>query len=79
MNSRDRAYRALNHQEPDHVPMDLGGTGLTTIHLGAYQALRQHLNMPRVEARIMAMALFTVSWYSRAGSESATIPAPTWR
>ncbi len=30
-------------------------------------------------ARIRAMALFTVSWNSLAGSESATIPAPTWR
>jgi uroporphyrinogen decarboxylase len=56
MDSRERACCALNHQEPDRVPFDLGGTGLTTIHIGAYQALRQHLNMPRVEARIMAMA-----------------------
>jgi len=56
MNSRERARRALNHQEPDRIPFDLGGTGLTTIHIDAYQALRRYLRMPRVETRVMAMA-----------------------
>jgi uroporphyrinogen-III decarboxylase len=43
MNSRDRVVHALNHQEPDRVPFDLGGTGLSTIHVTAYGNLRKHL------------------------------------
>ena len=35
MTSRDRALQVLDHREPDRVPFDLGGTGLTTIHLDA--------------------------------------------
>ena len=56
MNSRDRARCALNHQEADRVPFDLGGTGLTTIHVTAYQNLRRHLEMPPTQTRIGYMA-----------------------
>jgi len=56
MNSRERTRRALNHQEPHRIPFDLGGTGLTTIYVDAYQALRKYLRMPRVETRVMALA-----------------------
>ncbi len=52
MNSRERVRCALNHQEPDYVPLDLGGTGLTTLHITAYQNLRRHLEMPQTQARI---------------------------
>jgi hypothetical protein len=52
MDSRERVRLALDHQESDHVPFDLGGTGLSTIHLTAYQNLRQHLGPPQTEARI---------------------------
>jgi uroporphyrinogen decarboxylase len=31
MNSRERVITALNHEEPDRVPIDLGGTGISTI------------------------------------------------
>src|SRR5688572_6558646 len=33
-------------------------------------------SVARLRASTIAIALFTVSWYSLAGSESATIPAP---
>jgi uroporphyrinogen decarboxylase len=56
MNSRERVRRALNHKEPDRVPFDLGGTGLTTIHLTAYANLRRHLGLPAGQPEIMAMA-----------------------
>jgi uroporphyrinogen decarboxylase len=56
MNSRERVCLALEHREADRVPFDLGGTGLTTIHLDAYHNLRRHLDLPRVEPRVMAMA-----------------------
>lgn len=51
MNSRERVTFALNHQEPDHVPFDLGGTVATGIHLTAYKNLRQYLELPGIAAR----------------------------
>jgi hypothetical protein len=49
MNSRERMRLALNHREPDRVPFDLGGTGLSTIHVTAHRNLRQHLGLPEVQ------------------------------
>jgi uroporphyrinogen decarboxylase len=46
MNSRERVLLALNHQEPDQVPFDLGGTENTTIARIAYLNLRDHLGLP---------------------------------
>ena len=56
MNSRERVLQALNHQEADRVPFDLGGTGLSTIHVTAYQNLRQHLGLPDVDPRVAFVA-----------------------
>jgi uroporphyrinogen decarboxylase len=51
MNSRQRMLAAMNHQESDHVPFDLGGTVATGIHKTAYHNLRRYLKMPEVEIR----------------------------
>ena len=56
MNSKERVALALSHREPDRVPFDLGGTGLTTLHLTAYGNLRRHLGLPPVKPRVAAMA-----------------------
>jgi uroporphyrinogen decarboxylase len=48
MNSRDRVIKALNHQVPDRVPIDLGGFQ-TGIHKKAYAELLSHLG---IEERI---------------------------
>jgi len=56
MNSHERVRLALDHKEPDHVPFDLGGTGVSLIHLTAYKNLRKHLNLPVREPRISYMA-----------------------
>jgi uroporphyrinogen decarboxylase len=48
MNGRERLLTALNHQEPDRVPFDLGSTQVTGIHAGAYRALRDRLGLPSV-------------------------------
>ena len=42
MTSRERLLTALNHQEPDRIPIDLGGNQ-TGIHRLAYAALLQRL------------------------------------
>lgn len=44
MTSRERILTALNHEEPDRVPIDLGGNQ-TGIHKFAYEALVKHLGM----------------------------------
>lgn len=45
MNSRDQVMRALNHQEPDRVPIDLGGTICSSMHPDAYINLKGYLGM----------------------------------
>jgi uroporphyrinogen decarboxylase len=37
---------ALNRREPDRVPLDLGGTQVTGIHVVAYRGLRNALGLP---------------------------------
>jgi uroporphyrinogen decarboxylase len=55
MNSRERVLTALNHQEPDRVPYDLGGTVVTGIQAKAYRRLRQHLGLAETEVKIIDM------------------------
>ncbi len=45
MNSRQRVQASLAHREPDRVPIDLGGTIVTTLREGVYNKLRAHLGM----------------------------------
>ena len=52
MNSRQRLLTALAHQEPDRVPLDLGATQVTGIHLLAYERLRMGLGLPIQEPTI---------------------------
>ncbi len=56
MNSRERVNLALNHKEADHVPLDIGGTGVSQIHVTAYRNLRQYLNLPERTPKIMFLA-----------------------
>ena len=43
---RERVLAALNHQEPDRVPVDIAGAKCTTLHRVAYQNLIEHLGLP---------------------------------
>jgi len=45
---------ALDHKEPDRVPLDLGGTESTTISLKAYPSLRRDLGLPEKEPAILS-------------------------
>ncbi len=45
MNSRERVLTALDHREPDRVPVDIGSCGPTAIHAQAYARLVQHLGL----------------------------------
>jgi uroporphyrinogen decarboxylase len=46
MTSRERVLRAINHQQPDRVPIDLGATRQTGIAASAYHRLKQRLGIP---------------------------------
>jgi len=56
MNSRERVTLALNHQEADRIPLDIAGTGVSQIHLTAYNNLRAYLNLPQREPQIKILA-----------------------
>ena len=45
MNSRERVLRAINHQQADRVPIDLGGTRQSGIAASTYHRLTQHLGL----------------------------------
>ncbi len=42
---RDRVMAALNHEQPDRVPIDFGGTFVSSIYLSAYDRLKAHLGL----------------------------------
>jgi uroporphyrinogen decarboxylase len=46
MKPRERVLAALNHREPDRVPIDLGASTVTSITKGAYTALRHQMGLP---------------------------------
>lgn len=45
MNSRERVTLALNYKEPDRVPLDLGGSVVTCMHVSIVYKLRQALGL----------------------------------
>jgi uroporphyrinogen decarboxylase len=46
MTPRERVAAALAHKEPDRIPIDLGGTLVSSITTAAYVPLREHLGLP---------------------------------
>ena len=58
MNSRERVITALNHKEPDKIPIDLNGTNCTSLTELAYVNLRRFLNLeedknPDISTKVM--------------------------
>jgi hypothetical protein len=45
VNSRERVAMALNHQDPDRVPLDLGGSAVTGMQVNSVYLLRQALGL----------------------------------
>ena len=52
MNSRDRVKMALNFEEPDRVPMDLGGTTTSGIMAHALDRLRDSLELEKRPVKV---------------------------
>jgi hypothetical protein len=55
MKSRQRVIQALNHQEPDQVPLDLGGSPTSGMHASSVYLLRQalHLDPPGTPIKVV--------------------------
>ena len=52
MNSRERVLCALRHQQPDRVPIDLGGTRQSGIAASTYHRLKQQLGIDYAHAGV---------------------------
>ena len=52
MDSRQRVLSAINHQEPDRIPVDLGATPSSGISAIAYAHLKRHLGMRQGHTRV---------------------------
>ena len=52
MNSRERILSAINHQEPDRLPVDLGATPSSGISAVAYANFKQHLGIQHGSTRV---------------------------
>lgn len=57
MTSRERVLTALQHQEPDRVPLDFGARH--TIHISAHRALKQHLGLEDGEDAVRSYLSYT--------------------
>ncbi|MHB0870106.1 MAG: uroporphyrinogen decarboxylase family protein [Chloroflexota bacterium] len=45
MTHRERVLAALNHQQPDRVPIDFGGSRCSSIHVVGYERLKRHFGI----------------------------------
>jgi uroporphyrinogen decarboxylase len=53
MTPRERVMLALNHKEPDRIPIDLGATIVSSIVKSSYIPLKQHLGLPLEEIKML--------------------------
>jgi len=52
MTSRERILAAINHREPDRVPVDFGATPSSGFSVVAYQNLIQYLDKPHLKTHV---------------------------
>jgi len=53
VNPRERVILALDHKEPDRIPIDLGATIVSSITKSAYIPLKDHLGLPLEEIKML--------------------------
>lgn len=79
MNSRERVLAAINHREPDRVPVDLGGTAATGIVVDTYVRLRAAYGLPLDDVRVFdvfgMMAQVEDDLARCVGADTALIPS----
>ena len=72
MTPRERVLCALNHEEPDRVPLFVGTSGATTLLGAAYERLKAHLGFrsePRLMSKSMQYAFLDEEAMVRLGSD----------
>lgn len=50
---RRRVRRALEHLQPDRVPLDLGATAVTGVHCSVVAAMREHLGLEKRPVKVI--------------------------
>ncbi len=53
MTSRERMRKAINHEHPDRIPIDLGSTPVTGIAASAYARLRSALGLAKRRVKVI--------------------------
>ena len=84
MTSRERILKAINYEEPDRVPIDIGGTKVTGIHMDEYIELGRYLGVdvepPKVYEQFVMLARVDESIRRRLHADVLEIenPIETW-
>ena len=52
MTVKERVVRALNHMEPDAIPVDFGGTAVTGMHVNCVAALRDYYGLEKTPVKV---------------------------
>jgi uroporphyrinogen decarboxylase len=84
MTPRERVWAAVNHQEPDRVPLDIGGGSSTSIVVEGYEKLKQHWDIPgetKIMNKIFRVARLDESVMQRLGSDCRPLgikPPANW-
>jgi uroporphyrinogen decarboxylase len=72
MTPRQRVWAAINHQEPDRVPLDIGGGTSTTIVVEGYDNLKKAWSIPgetRIMNKIFRLAYLDEAVLQRLGAD----------
>ena len=72
MTSRERVVMALNHEEPDRVPLDIGSGSSTSIVVEEYENLKNHLRVSsetKILNRVFRVARLDNEVLRRLGSD----------
>jgi hypothetical protein len=83
MSSRERVRMALEHRQPDRVPLDLGGSVLTGMHVSSVYRLRQALRLdpPQTPVKVMdpyqMLGEIQPDLVEAVGADVLPIPTPT--
>ena len=83
LNSRERVEAALNHREGDRVPLDLGATNCSGIHVSSLYALRQALGLDspgtpvKVSEPFQMLGEVTSDLLDRLGVDAVRVGLPT--
>lgn len=80
MKCRARVMQALNHQEPDRVPIDLGSTIVSSIANRAYLELEKYLGLPVEEIKVLdyvqQLPYVSEAFMQRFGVDFRTVQLP---